>query len=82
LWPTGARRAVAGSVLQSLEELVATWLGEDPEHWPVQRLTVIDPWKDLADLWSADTPQWLCTLATIATTAHVKDAPFGRRAPG
>jgi hypothetical protein len=25
------------------EELVATWLGEDPEHWPVLRLTLIDP---------------------------------------
>jgi hypothetical protein len=26
---------------QGLEELVATWLGEDPEHWPVIRLTLI-----------------------------------------
>jgi hypothetical protein len=29
-----------------LEEVVATWLGEDPEHWLVLRLTLIDPfWK-------------------------------------
>jgi hypothetical protein len=82
LWPTGARRAVAGLVLRSHEELAPTWLGEDPEHWPVLRLTVIDPWKELASLWTADTPQWLRTLGTIATTAHVKDDPFGRRAPG
>jgi hypothetical protein len=62
-----------------LEELVATWLGEDPEHWPVLRMTVIDPWKDLAGLWSADTPEWIRTFGTIATTAHIKYDPFGRR---
>jgi hypothetical protein len=33
---------------QSLEELVATWLGEDPGNWSVLRMTVIDPWKELA----------------------------------
>jgi hypothetical protein len=64
---------------QSLEELVATWLGEDPENWPVLRLTLIDPWKELAGIWSAETPEWVRTLGTIATTAHVKYHPFGRR---
>jgi hypothetical protein len=62
-----------------LEELVATWLGEDPENWPVLRLTVIDPWKELADLWSETAPEWLRTHGTIATCAHVKYDPFGRR---
>ena len=62
-----------------LEELVATWLGEDPEHWPVLRLTLIDPWKELAGRWSKEAPEWVRTLGTIATTAHLKDAPFGRR---
>jgi hypothetical protein len=62
-----------------LEELVATWLGEDPENWPVLRLTLIDPWKDLAGLWSEKTPEWIRTLGTIATDAHVKYDPFGRR---
>jgi hypothetical protein len=64
---------------QNLEEQVATWLGEDPENWPMLRLTVIDPWKELAGIWSADTPEWIRTLGTIATTAHVKYDPFGRR---
>jgi len=62
-----------------LEELVATWLAEDPENRPVLRMTLIDPWKELAGIWSADTPEWVRTLGTIATTAHVKYAPFGRR---
>jgi hypothetical protein len=45
----------------------------------VLRLTVIDPWKELADLWSETTLEWLRTLGTIATCAHVKYDPFGRR---
>ena len=66
---------------QGLEELVATWLGENPEHWPVLRLTVIDPWKELAGIWWEETPEWVRTLGTIAATAHVKYDPFGRRPP-
>jgi len=31
---------------QSLEELVATWLGEDPETWPALRLNLVDPWQE------------------------------------
>jgi hypothetical protein len=42
-------------------------------------LTVIDPWKDPAGIGSADAPEWVRTLGTIATIAHVKDDPFGRR---
>ena len=64
---------------RGLEELAPTWLGEDPEHWPVLRLTVIDPWKELAGIWSADTPGWVRMLGTIATPAHGKYDPFGRR---
>src|SRR5687768_5959014 len=64
---------------RGLEELVATWLGEDPETWPVLRLTVTDPWKELAGIWSANTPEWVRTLGAIATNAHVKYDPFGRR---
>jgi hypothetical protein len=64
---------------QSFEELVATWLGEDPEKSPVLHLTVIDPWKELAGIWSENMPEWVRILGTIATTAHVKYDPFGRR---
>jgi hypothetical protein len=63
---------------QSLEGLVATWLGEDRENWPVLRLTLIDPWKDLAGIWSADTPEWVRTLGTIAVTPHARNVPFSR----
>jgi hypothetical protein len=63
---------------ESLEELVATWLGEDPENRPVLRLTLIDPWKELGGVWSEDAPKWLRAVGTIATTAHVKYDPFRR----
>ena len=43
------------------------------------RLTLIDPWKDLAGIWQETTPEWIRILGTIATTAHVKYDPFGRR---
>ncbi len=67
------------AAVQGLEELVATWLGEDPVNWTVPRLTVIDLWKELAGIWSADTPEWVRTLGVIATTAHEMYDPFGRR---
>ena len=31
---------------EGLEESVAAWLGEDPENWPVLRMTLIDPWQE------------------------------------
>ena len=43
------------------------------------RLTLIDPWQERPGLWSAETPEWVRTLGTIATTAHAKYDPFGRR---
>jgi hypothetical protein len=49
-----------------------------PEQWPVLRLTLIDPWKEMAGIWSENTPEWVRTLGTIAITAHVKYDPFGR----
>jgi hypothetical protein len=64
---------------QGLEELVATWLGEDRENWPVFLLTVVDPWQERSGIWSEEAPDWIRTLGTIATTAHVKYDPFGRR---
>jgi hypothetical protein len=64
---------------QSLEELIATWLGEDLENWPMLRLMLIDPWTELTGIWSENTPEWVRTLGTIATNAHVKYDPFGRR---
>ena len=66
----------------ALEELLATWLGEDRENWPVFCLTVVDPWQERPGIWSEETPDWIRTLATIATTAQEKYDPFGRRPAG
>jgi hypothetical protein len=51
----------------------------DSRLTPVLRLTVIDPWKALAGIWSENTPEWVRILGTIAATAHGKYDPFGRR---
>jgi hypothetical protein len=64
---------------QGLTELVATWLGEDPENWPVFRLTFIDPWQERPGIWSEETPEWVRTLGAIAATARETDDAFGRR---
>ena len=64
---------------QGLEELVATWLGEDRENWPVFCLTLVDPWQERAGIWSEATPEWVRTLGAIAATAHEKYDPYGRR---
>ena len=64
---------------QGLEELVATWLGEDPENWPVFRLAFIEPWQERPGIWSEDAPEWVRTLGRIAATAHETADPFGRR---
>jgi hypothetical protein len=37
---------------------------------------------ELAGLRLANTPEWVRILGTIATHAHVKDDPFGRRSTG
>ena len=29
---------------QALEARVTAWLVQDPEHWPIFRLVVLDPW--------------------------------------
>jgi hypothetical protein len=39
-----------------LEEGVATWRGQDPEHWPLRRLMLIDPWQETPGQGQADTP--------------------------
>jgi hypothetical protein len=56
---------------QGLAELVATWLGEDRENWPVFRLTLIDPWQERPGIWSEETPAWVRPLGAVATTAQM-----------
>jgi hypothetical protein len=45
----------------ALAALLATWLGEDPEPWPLRRRMVIAPWQEPPGLWSAATPEWART---------------------
>ena len=63
---------------QSLVELLATWLGEDRENWPVFCLTLVDPWQERPGIWSEETPEWVRIVGRIATKAHETYDPFGR----
>ncbi|MDF3043083.1 MAG: hypothetical protein K0Q71_5789 [Thermomicrobiales bacterium] len=68
--------------VQAREELLATWLGEDPENGPVFQRTLLAPWQERPGIWSEDTPEGICTFATIAERAHAKHGPFDRRSQG
>ena len=61
---------------QSLENLMASWLGEDPEDWPVLRLSLLDPWQERPGIWSEETPEW---VRILGASAHETADPFGRR---
>jgi hypothetical protein len=64
---------------RGVEELLAAWMSEDRENWPVLRLTVFDPWQERPGIWSEHTPEWIRTLATCATAALEKFGPVQRR---
>ena len=64
---------------RSLTALVASWLGEDPENWPVFRLTLIDPWQERPGVWSEETPEWIRILGAITAVAL---SPDGKRWQG
>jgi len=61
-----------------LERLIATWIGEDPENWPVVRLTVIIPWQDHPGEWHEDAPEWIRTFGTIAANAQARQSRLDR----
>jgi hypothetical protein len=60
---------------------LASWLGEDPENWPVLRLTLITPWQESSGSSSADTPEGIRTLTSVVNTAHAKCGLFGGQSP-
>jgi hypothetical protein len=62
-----------------LEGWVAAWLAADPEHWPIFRLVVLDPWQTNPGQWQADVPGWVRTLGTLTTLAHFQRDPYGRQ---
>ena len=72
-------RAAYEEADRALEERRVAWLGEDPEHWPIFRLAVLDPWQVEPGGWRAGAPRWVRVLATDAVLAHFQHDPYGRR---
>jgi hypothetical protein len=64
---------------QALEGEVIAWLAEDPEHWPIFRLVLLDPWQVRPGRWRADTPRWVRSLATDVVLAHFQQDRYGRQ---
>jgi hypothetical protein len=63
----------------SLEERVTEWLAQDPEHWPIFRLAVLDPWQVRPGQWRDDVPGWVLSLGSNTILAHFQQDPFGRQ---
>ena len=64
---------------QALEVRVTEWLAQDPEHWPIFRLVVLDPWQEQPGRWHKDTPGWVRSLGTNTAAAHFQQDPYGRQ---
>jgi hypothetical protein len=64
---------------QELEARVTEWLARDPEHWPIFRLVVLDPWQEQQGQWREDVPGWVRSLGTNTALAHFQHDPFGRQ---
>jgi hypothetical protein len=64
---------------QELEARVTEWLSQDPEHWPIFRLVVLDPWQEHPGMWREDAPGWVRSLGTNTALAHFQQYPYGRQ---
>jgi hypothetical protein len=64
---------------RELEGRLIAWLSEDPEHWSIFRLVVLDPWQERPGVWRAGAPGWVRALATDAALAHFQHDPLGRQ---
>ena len=64
---------------RALEERAIAWLAADPEHWPIFRLVLLDPWKEAPGQWRAGAPRWVRVLAADTVLAHFQQDPYGRR---
>ena len=64
---------------RELEARVTEWLAEDPEHWPMFRLVVLDPWQEQPGRWREDGPGWARSLGTNTALAHFQQDPYGRQ---
>jgi hypothetical protein len=72
-------RANAEDADRLLEERVTAWLAQDPEHWPIFRLAVLDSWQERPGEWRGDVPGWVLSLGSNTILAHVQQDPFGRQ---
>jgi hypothetical protein len=64
---------------QELEARVAEWLAQDPEHWPIFRLVVLDPWQEQPGRWREDAPGWARSIGTNTALAQFQQDPYGRQ---
>ncbi len=63
----------------ALEGRLAAWLAQDPEHWPIFRLALLESWRDEGDDLHRPVPGWVRVLTTNAALAHFQQDPYGRR---
>ena len=79
--------AVALSVVRAAyedadRERAIAWLAEDPEHWPIFRLVLLDPWQGEPGRWREGVPRWVRALGSDTVLAHFQQDPYGRRELG
>src|SRR5262245_39777750 len=60
---------------RDLEARAAEWLAQDPEHWPMFRLIILDPWRTPSGHWRRDTPAWVRVLSTNVVHSHFQQDP-------
>ncbi len=81
--PLDTARSVVGvkyeEVDRELENDVIAWLAEDPEHWPIFRLILLDSWQDGFGRWRDGVPTWIRALGTNVVISHYQQDPFGRK---
>ena len=64
---------------RALEAELIAWLAEDPEHWPIFRLVLLDPWQHEPGRWREGVPRWVRVLSADTVLAHFQQDPYGRR---
>jgi hypothetical protein len=81
--PLGVALALVEAVFEDadreLEARVTEWFAEDPEHWPIFRLVVLDPWQEQPGRWREDVPDRVRKLGTNTALAHFQQDPYGRQ---
>ena len=61
----------------ALEERAIAWLAQDPEHWPIFRLVLLEPWQHGPGRWREGVPRWVRVLAADTVLAHFQQDPYG-----